>query len=151
MNSSRLIDNKALLALIGRRIPAIFDVIPRHNWAMGGPYPIPWIAAGALLGQLALQSAHAAQRVGGKPQVALDYLDEWCPVGKPIPWPIPGPWGDGGDRPPRPEEIHLEDLHLGVAIGLATAAAKLQDKALIEIVDQGIARSLDALGQSAVR
>lgn len=150
MNTSpKLLDNKMLLALIGRRIPAIFDVIPRRDWAKSEPQPIPWIVVGAELGRLALQSAHAAQRAGGKPQVALDYLDDWCPVGKTahIPWWLLKDYYHG-DPPPRPEEINMQDLHLGVVMGLTTAATKLQDKALLEVVNQGIERSLGAMGHS---
>lgn len=147
-NETKLLDNKVLLALIGRRIPGVFDVIPRHDWAMGEPRPIPWIAVGADLGRLALQSAHAAQRSGGKTHLGLAYLDDWCPTGRTanIPWALLKDYGHG-DPPPRPEEMNLQDLHLGVAIGLATAAHKMQDKSLLEMVDQGVARSLDAIAQ----
>ena len=147
--TSKVLDNKFLLALIGRRIPAIYDVYPRRDWAMGEPHPIPWIAAGAELGRLVVQSALAAQRAGGKPLVALDYLDGWCPLGKPtkLPIPWPSPWG-GDDPPPRPEETESLDLYLGLAIGLATAGALVQDKGLIEVVDKAIARSLDAIGST---
>ena len=147
--SPKFLDNKMLLAVIGRRIPALLDVIPRHDWAGGEPRPIPWIAVGAELGRLALQSARAAQRAGGKTQLALDYLDEWCLTGKManIPWALLKDYAHG-DPPPRPEEINIQDLHLGVAIGLATAANKLQDKGLLEVVDQGVERSLDAIRQA---
>ena len=131
---SRILSNKALLALIGRRIPAIYDLIPRHRIRdrMGEPHPIPWLVAGMAMGRLALQSAHAAQRGGGKP----------------IPFPIRFPIDDIlGDDPPRPEEADMRDLHLGVALGLAAASLGVKDPALQEVIDQGIQRSIGVLAR----
>lgn len=147
---SRILSNKALLALIGRRIPAIYDLIPRHRIRdrMGEPHPIPWLVAGMAIGRLALQSAHAAQRGGGKAGVAMDYLDDWCPVGKPFPFPIRFPLDDIlGDDPPRPEEADMRDLHRGVALGLAAASLGIKDQALQEVIDQGIQRSIGVLAK----
>ena len=147
--SAQAVSHRTLLALIGKRLPQIFDLIPhggQAEWVKGQPIPIPWILVGASLGRLAAQSAAAAQRSGGKPAVLMDYLDDWCPVGKPfpVPWRIPFDLG-GGEDPPRPEERHQLDLHLGVLLGLAEAGSRLSDKAVSAGIDEGIGRSLGAI------
>jgi hypothetical protein len=146
---SKLLDNKMLLAMIGKRIPAVFDVIPQHGLVRGKPDPVPWIAVGADLARLALQSAIAAKRAGGNMHVAMDILEEWCPTGKTpnLPWGLLKDYFHG-EPPPRPEEINIQDLNLGLALGLAAASAKLHDMSVIDVANQGIERSLSALGQA---
>jgi hypothetical protein len=139
--------DRRLLAIIGRRFPAIYDVIPRGpqgrlSQVALNPQPLPPHELGAAI---AAEFAHAvwlADRLGLDVGRVFDDLDDWCPTGrrklKLPPWwpPIPEP-------EPHPE--WLTALHLGFAARLAAVSAELESTRLGESLNKAIDRSLEAI------
>ncbi|TIT72866.1 MAG: hypothetical protein E5W56_20050, partial [Mesorhizobium sp.] len=82
--------NKKLLAIIGKRIPAIYDVIP--HGPQGGlarvalnPQPLPPHELGAAVADEFVRSAWVAERGGLDMKAVLSDLDDWCPTRPKIP------------------------------------------------------------------
>ena len=139
--------NKKLLAIIGKRIPAIYDVIPHGpQWRFAqvalNPQPLPPHELGAAIADEFVRHAWGAERGGLDMKALLSDLDDWCPTRPKIPK-LP-PWW-----PPIPEpEPHPEwfvDYHLGFAARLSVIAAggTRLDKTLNQVID----RSLSAIEQ----
>lgn len=139
--------NKKLLAIIGKRIPAIYDVIPHGpQWRFAqvalNPQPLPPHELGAAIADEFVRYAWGAERGGLDMKALLSDLDDWCPTRPKIPK-LP-PWW-----PPIPEpEPHPEwfvDYHLGFAARLSVIAAggTRLDKTLNQVID----RSLSAIEQ----
>ncbi|MBW8908213.1 MAG: hypothetical protein JF620_04140 [Mesorhizobium sp.] len=139
--------NKKLLAIIGKRIPAIYDVIPRGPQGRLAqvalnPQPLPPHELGAAVADEFVRSAWAAQRGGLDMKAVSDDLDDWCPTRPKIPkfppwwWPFPEP-------EPHPE--WFVDYHLGFASRLSVIAAKSAGKSLDATLNQAIDRSLAAI------
>jgi hypothetical protein len=100
--------NHRLLSIIGRRIPAIFDIIPRgpqggearkrSSWAALNPQPLPpgppseWgfaalnpqplppLELGAAVAAEFIQLSSVAHRLGAAWKSAAADLDDWCPT-----------------------------------------------------------------------
>jgi len=144
--------NRRLLAIIGRRLPAIYDVIPRgplSRFSQGrfsevalNPQPLPPQELGAAIAAEFVHTSWLADRFGLDPGLAFDDLDNWCPVGRkklklPLWWPpIPEP-------EPHPE--WFIDFHLGFATRLAVVAIEFEGTRLGESFDKAIERSLEAI------
>jgi hypothetical protein len=144
--------NRRLLAIIGRRLPAIYDVIPRgplsrlsqdrFSEVALNPQPLPPQELGAAIAAELVHTAWLADRFGLDPGLALEDLDNWCPVGEnklkpPLWWPwIPEPV-------PHPE--WFIDFHLGFATRLAVAAVEFEGTRLGESFDKAIERSVAAI------
>lgn len=113
-----------LLALIGRRYPAVYDVIPHGPllgpvWGSWGsevalnPQPLPPRELGAAMAVEFMRTAWFADRFGFNQGTVLNELEDWCPTvprrPKLPPWwpPVPEP-----DPPPD----WLLDFHLGFAV-----------------------------------
>lgn len=139
--------NKKLLAIIGKRIPAIYDVFPRGPQAglvrvALNPQPLPPHELGAAIADEFVRYAWVAERGGLDMKALLSDLDDWCPTRPKIPK-LP-PWW-----PPIPEpEPHPEwfvDYHLGFAARLSVVAEGPTSKSLDATLDQVIDRSLSAM------
>jgi hypothetical protein len=137
-----------LLAIIGRRIPAVYDVIPRGPQGRLAevalnPQPLPPQELGAAIATEFARSVWMADRFGLDPGLAFKDLDDWCPT-RPrlpkLPWwpPVPGP-----DPEPHPE--WLIELHLGFAARLAAVASGLDGSRLGESLNKAIERSLEVI------
>lgn len=85
--------DRRLLAIIGRRLPAIYDVIPRgpqrHFWQSRfsevalNPQPLPPHPPeelGAAVAAEVIQLAWLADRMGNSRGLAFTDLDDWCPT-----------------------------------------------------------------------
>ena len=94
--------SKKLLAIIGKRIPAIYDVIPRGPQGRLAqialnPQPLPPHELGAAIADEFVRSAWSAERGGLDSKALMSDLDDWCPTRPKIPklppwWPpIPEP------------------------------------------------------------
>lgn len=133
------------LALIGRRLPAVFDVIPRDPFAVAlNPQPVPPREIGAALASEYLRMLSLQERLGIDPARANGDLDDWCPTPPRLPrfplwWP-PLPIPD-------PQPDWTSDLHLGFAARLA--ATPLTGSALSKHVDAAIERSVRIIEAAA--
>ena len=141
--------SKKLLAIIGKRIPAIYDVIPHGpQWRLAqvalNPQPLPPHELGAAIADEFVRYAWGAERGGLDMKALLSDLDDWCPTRPKLPK-LP-PWW-----PPIPEpEPHPEwfvDYHLGFAARLSVIAAGSAGTRLDKTLNQVIDRSLAAIEQ----
>jgi hypothetical protein len=136
--------NKKLLAIIGKRFPAIYDVIPRGP--QGGlarvalnPQPLPPHELGAAVAEEFVRCAWVAERGGLDMKALLSDLDDWCPTRPKIPK-LPPWWGPFPEPEPRPE--WFVDYHLGFAAKLSAVETGTR---LDKTLDQAIDRSLTAI------
>lgn len=150
--------DRRLLAIIGRRLPAIYDVIPRgpqggiasDRWVevMLNPQPLPPQPPDQLGAAVAAEFIHTAwlaSRLGIDQGKVFEDLDDWCPT-KPK-WPKLPPWWWW--HQPIPEPPHPDwfiDFHLGFAARLAATASEIEDKSLAESLDRAADRSIKAIG-----
>jgi hypothetical protein len=148
---SVMIPNRILLALIGARFPAIFDVIPRgpQSAALGdrlsavalNPQPLPPLVLGAAVATEVIRLTFEAGRGGA----GFDVPEDWCPTVPrrpklPIWWPpIPEP-------EPHPE--WFVEFHLGFAMRLSLAASAAGASPLAATLDKGVERSLAAIARA---
>jgi len=146
-----------LLALIGRRLPAIFDVIPRGPQGLSlqdrvsavalNPQPLPPgppELVGAALAQEFAHMAFVSDRLGLAWKSMSQDLDDWCPtqprkIKFPIHWP-PLP-------EPDPHPNWFAELHLGFAAKLSAISADYAGTPLAATLDRAVNRSIDALSQ----
>jgi hypothetical protein len=147
--------DRRLLAIIGRRIPAIYDVIPRGpqsrfssdrlSQVALNPQPLPPHELGAAIAAEFIHTAWQADRMGLGQGVAFDDLDDWCPTRPKLPK-LP-PWWLGWPPIPEPEPHPdwFTDFHLGFAARLAAVAGEFKGTALGESMDKAIGRSLSAI------
>jgi hypothetical protein len=146
MKTSLNIDSR-LLAIIGRRIPAIYDVIPRGPQGRLAavalnPQPLPPHELGAALAAEYIQVNWLAERFGlDLGRVAQD-LDDWCPTRPKRRFKLPPWWPPIPEPDPQPD--WFIDFHLGFASGLA--AASLDGSKIGEPINKAIERSLAAIG-----
>ena len=147
--------NRKLLAVIGRRLPAIYDVIPHglrfDRLALNpqplppgdrvalNPQPLPPALLGAAIANEFIRTAWLAERFGLDPGVAHQDLDDWCPTGatklKLPPWwpPIPEP---------EPHPDWALDYHLGFAARLSVIAVECAGTRLGASLEKAIDRSV---------
>ncbi len=140
--------NRQLLTIIGRRFPAIYDVIPRgplsrFSEVALNPQPLPPHELGAAIAAEFIRTTWLADRFGLDSGLAFNDLDDWCPTVpkrlKRPPWwpPIPEP------EPPHPD--WLIDFHLGFAARLAVASVEFEGTQLGESFNKAIERSVAAI------
>jgi hypothetical protein len=140
--------NKKLLAIIGKRIPAIYDVIPHGpQWRLAqialNPQPLPPRELGAAIADEFARSAWSAERGGLDAKALMSDLDDWCPT-RPKHPKLPPWWGPFPPEPePRPD--WFLDYHLGFAARLSVIAAASADARLDKTLNQAIDRSLAAM------
>jgi hypothetical protein len=145
--------NSRLLAIIGRRLPAIYDVIPRGpqgrlSEVALNPQPLPPHELGAAVAGEFVQAAWIAERFGQDMGRVLDDLDDWCPT-RPR-WPKLPPWWRPWWPPIPDPEPHPEwfiDFHLGFAARLA--AVSVEDKRIGKSLNKAIDRSLSSIEAAA--
>ncbi|OHV63859.1 hypothetical protein LCM4577_11160 [Mesorhizobium sp. LCM 4577] len=133
--------NKKLLAIIGKRFPAIYDVIPRGP--QGGlarvalnPQPLPPHELGAAVAEEFIRCAWVAERGGLDMKALLSDLDDWCPTRPKIPK-LPPWWGPFPEPEPRPE--WFVDYHLGFAAKLSAVETGTRlDKTLDQVIDRSL-------------
>ncbi len=140
-----LLLNSRLLAIIGRRHPAIFDIIgggplSRYSAVALNPQPLPPHELGAAVAAEFMHTAWLAERFGHDSQRVLDILDDWCPT-RPKRFKLPPWWPPIPDPDPQPD--WFIDFHLGFASRLAAASA--EDLRMGESLDKIIERSLSAI------
>ena len=143
--------DRRLLAIIGRRLPAIYDVIPRgplgrvsrFSEVALNPQPLPPHELGAGIAAEFVHAVWLADRFGLDPGRAFEDLDDWCPT-RPKKLKLPPWWG-----PPVPEpEPHPEwliDFHLGFAARLAVISEEFEGTRLGESLNKAIERSMESI------
>lgn len=139
--------DRRLLFIIGKRLPAIYDVIPRgpqsrFSEVALNPQPLPPHELGAAIAAEFIHTAWLADRFGLDQGIAFNELDDWCPtVPKRLKLP---PWW-----PPIPEpDPHPDwfiDFHLGFAARTAVASVEFKGTRLGESFDKAIDRSLASI------
>jgi hypothetical protein len=160
--------NHRLLSIIGRRFPAIFDVIPRGpeggllgsraSWAALNPQPLPPLPPpelGAAIAAEFIQVSWLAQRLGVDWRSAAADLDDWCPTAPkkpklPLGWPphlgdlasVPPGWPN---PEPHPHPPWFVDFHVGFAARLAVALPSVAGTPLESALSQAIDRSIKAI------
>jgi hypothetical protein len=147
--------NRRLLAIIGRRIPAFYDVIPRgpqqrflqnrFSEVALNPQPLPPEPPEALGAAIAAEVIHVAwlaDRLGVGRGVAFDDLDDWCPT-VPKKLKLPPWWPPVPEPEPHPE--WLINFHLGFAARLAVAAIEFDGTPLAESLTKAIDRSIETI------
>ena len=149
---SNLTLNARLLAIIGRRIPAIYDVIPRGPQSRLAevalnPQPLPPIDIGAAVAAEFIHAAWLADRTGQNGERIFADLDDWCPT-KPKrlklpPWwpPVPDP------EPPHPEWFVA--FHLGFAARVAAVAevSRIGGDSFNKAIDRSLSAIESTLGR----
>jgi hypothetical protein len=144
--------NRRILAIIGARFPAVYDLIPRgplgfqvqSRFSELNPQPLPPHELGAAIAAEFAHTAWQADRFGLDQSVAFMDLDDWCPTYPKIPK-LPPWWGPIPDPDPDPGPDWHTDFHLGFAARLAWAAGKIDSPTLIESFDKAIERSIAAI------
>ncbi|HEV7504939.1 MAG TPA: hypothetical protein VGS07_08515 [Thermoanaerobaculia bacterium] len=136
-----------LLAIIGRRLPAIYDVIPRGPQSRFAevalnPQPLPPHELGAAIAAEFVHNAWIADRFDLDPGLAFKDLDDWCPT-QPKKLKLPPWWPPIPEPEPHPE--WLIDLHLGFAARLAAVSAGSEGTRLGETLNKAIGRSLELI------
>jgi hypothetical protein len=139
-----------LLAIIGRRFPAIYDVIPRGPQGRLAevalnPQPLPPHELGAALAAEFIRTAWLADRFGLDLGRVSDDLDDWCPTRPKKRLKLPPWWPPIPDPDPHPN--WFIDFHLGFVARLA--AASLEDTRIGESINKAIERSITAIKSAA--
>ena len=145
--------DRRILAILGARHPAIFDVIPRGPLSLVAlnPQPLPPHELGAAIAAEFARTAWQADRFGLDPAIAFTDLDDWCPT-RPKPPKLPPWWGPFPGSGPSPDPWmdpgwHA-DFHIGFASRLAWAANQIDSPVLRESFDRAIERSIEAIDSS---
>jgi hypothetical protein len=138
-----LIDRR-LLAILGRRTPAIYDVIPRGPLSKVAlnPQPLPPHEVGAAIAAEFVQSAWLGERFGLDPSLAFNVLDDWCPTA-PRPPKRPPWWPPISD--PELRRDSFIDFHLGFAARLSFISTEHVGTRLGELINRAIERSIVAI------
>lgn len=142
--------DRRLLAIIGRRLPAIYDVIPRGplgrvsrlSEAALNPQPLPPHELGAAIAAEFVHTAWLADRFGFDLGRAFDDLDDWCPT-RPKKLKLPPWWPPVPEPEPHPE--WLIDFHLGFAARLAVILVEVEGTRLGESLNKALDRSLESI------
>src|SRR4029450_6929377 len=128
MKTTLTLDSR-LLAIIGRRFPAIYDVIPRGPLSRFlevalNPQPLPPEPPphelGAALAAEFIRNASLPHPFGLAPGRVPDALDDWCPTRPKRRLKLPPWWPPIPDPEPHPN--WFIDFHLGFAARLAAAS-----------------------------
>lgn len=148
--------DRRLLAIIGRRLPSIYDVIPRgpqgrfsadrFSAVALNPQPLPPHELGAAVAAEFVHTAWLADRFGLDQGIAFRDLDDWCPT-RPMKLKLPPWWKQWWPPIPDPEP-HPEwfiDFHLGFAARLAVPSVEFEGTRLGESFDKAIERSVEAI------
>jgi hypothetical protein len=134
--------DRTFLAFIGRRFPAVHDLVPhgvltsRIDYVALNPQPLPPRVMGALVAGKLLELGWEADRFGVELTSSADWEDELCPRWPRLPK-LPPHVGTSPDPDPGPD--WLLDYHFGVATTLAAAASDA------ELATIAFKRCLDAL------
>lgn len=148
--------NSRLLAIIGRRFPAIYDVIiPRfgpqpETWISRfshvalNPQPLPPHELGAAIAAEFIRAVWMADRFGLDLAHVHADLDDWCPT-RPNRLKLPPWWPPIPEPEPGPD--WFIDFHLGFAARLA--AVSLEDSSISESIEKAIDRSISAIESDA--
>jgi hypothetical protein len=142
--------DRRLLAIIGKRLPAIYDVIPhgpqgrvsRLSEVALNPQPLPPHELGAAIAAEFVHAAWLADRFGLDLGRAFDDLDDWCPT-RPKKLKLPPWWPPFPEPEPHPE-WHI-DFHLGFAARLAAISSDFEGTRLGESLNKAIERSLESI------
>ncbi len=139
--------DRRLLAIIGRRLPAIFDVIPRGpqgriSEVALNPQPLPPHELGAAIASEFVRTVWLANRFGADLGVAFEDLDDWCPT-RPKRLKLPPWWPPIPEPDPHPE--WLTDFHFGFAARLAAVSNQFEGSRLGEVLNKAIDRSLEVM------
>ncbi|WP_165246556.1 hypothetical protein [Paludisphaera soli] len=143
----RLSIDGRLLAILGRRNPAIYDIIPQGplsylSRVSLNPQPLPPHELGAAIASEFIRNVWLTERFGQDLGVALRDLEDWCPT-PPRPPKFPPWWPPIPIPDPHPD--WLTDYHLGFAARLAAATAGADGSRFGETLAQALDRSVAAV------
>jgi hypothetical protein len=141
--------DRRVLAILGRRWPAIYDIIPRGPLGRFAevalnPQPLPPHELGSAIAAEFINIAWHADRFDVDQGPAYDVPDDWCPTG--LRWPKLPPWWGWWPFPePDPPPEWFIDFHLGFSAQLAAVSPEFEGTRLGESFDKAIEQSLDAI------
>jgi hypothetical protein len=141
--------NRQLLAILGRRFPTIYDVIPRGprsriSEVALNPQPLPPHELGAAIAAEFIHTTWLADRFGLDLGRAFNDLDDWCPtVPKPLKRPPWWPWPPIPEPEPHPD--WLVDFHLGFAARIASVSVEFEGTRIGESFGKAIERSIASI------
>jgi hypothetical protein len=144
--------DRRILAILGARHPAIFDIGPRGPLSLTvqgryselNPQPLPPHELGAAIAAEFAHTAWQADRFGLDPGIAFQDLDDWCPTRPRIPKLPPWWWWHPHPEPVPGPDWHV-DFHIGFASRLAWTSSQIDSPVLRESFDKAIERSLEAI------
>jgi hypothetical protein len=142
--------NRRMLALLGARYPAIYDLIPRSPVGVVvqgqlselSPQPLPPLELGAALAAEFAQTAWQAERSGLDPARVFRDPEDWCPTPPRTPK-LPPRWKLPPEPQPRPE--WYLDLHIGFAAGLAWSTDGIDNPALRDVFDTALKHAMGVI------
>ncbi len=144
--------DRHLLAIIGKRLPAIYDVIPRgpqdvtagyrRSEAALNPQPLPPVEIGAALAAEFVRTAWMANRFGPNASNAFEDLDDWCPT-SPKKIKLPAWWPPIPDPDPHPN--WFTDFQIGFVTRLAAASTQFENTTLGQAFDKAIDRTVSSM------
>lgn len=141
--------NHRLLEIIGRRMPSIYDVIPRgpqsrYSYVALNPRPLPPHELGSVIASEFIHMVWLANCFNLDPMAAFRELDDLCPV--PLKMPRFPPSGPPIPKPePDPGPDWFIDFHLGFAARLAVTAVDSKDTPIGQACEKAIDRSLETI------
>ncbi len=144
--------NRQLLALIGKRFPAVYDgpigpqvfLQGRTGAAIAlNPQPLPPYELGTAVAAEFIHTAWISERFGLDQGKLFSDIDDLCPPLPKLPkpprgWPWPWPKLD-----PHPD--WLAAYHLGFAVRLAVTSVNAEETKLGELLDAAIGRSVEII------
>lgn len=148
-----------LLAIIGKRIPAIYDVIPRgplrgafqlaarsqlEQEVELNPQPLPPLELGAAVADEFIRNVAFAGRYKLDAGIAFEDLDDWCPT-RPKKLKLPPWWRIPFPPPPEPDPRWFVEFHAGFATRLAVVLSDFEGSAVSDPLNKAIDRSIGAI------
>lgn len=144
--------DRRLLSIIGRRFPAIFDVIPRGPQISSfqdcisevalNPQRLPPHELGETIIAELIRNVWLADHYVLDHGFTFNDLDDWCPT-RPRKLKLPVWWPPFPESEPHPN--WFIDFHLGFAARIAAVSSEFNGTRLGELFNKAIDRSLESI------
>lgn len=138
--------DRRLLVILGRRLPAIYDIIPRgplsrFSEVALNPQPLSPHELGAAIAADFVHTAWLADRFGLDLELAFNNLDDWCPtVPKKLKLP---PWWPPIPEPDPHPEWFIKSAQISLQLGIMQCL-RLTVARSTHLADRDVLLSADA-------